>query len=119
MVGEVVNTSTGSYVRCAPDDGQITREADVLDLLSSCYEIDANRLLLDEAHLHPDFFDLKTGLAGAVFLKLTNYRAKTAVLANLANIQSERFQELIYESNKGKLINFFDDLTKAEQWLTE
>jgi len=119
MNGEIVNTPTGSYVRCAPDDGLIARDADVLDLMGAFYEMDASRLLLDEAHLHPDFFDLKTGLAGAIFLKLTNYRVKTAVLANLANIQSKRFQELIYESNKGKQINFFNDLTKAEQWLTE
>lgn len=119
MYGEVVNISTGSYVRCAHDDGQVSREADVLDLMGACYEIDGNRLLLEEKHLHPDFFDLKTGLAGAVFLKLTNYRAKTAVLVNIPNIQSERFQELIYETNKGEQINFFDDLTKAEQWLTD
>jgi len=119
MYGKVVNTPTGSYVRCAPDDGLVSREADVLDLMGACYEIDGNRLLLEEKYLHPDFFDLKTGLAGAIFLKLTNYREKIAVLANLNNIQSERFQELIYETNKGKLINFFDDFTKAEQWLTE
>lgn len=119
MQGEVVNIPTGSYVRCAPDDDLITGEADVLDLMGACYEIDGNRLLLEEKHLHPNFFDLKTGLAGAVFLKLTNYQAKTAVLANLANIKSERFQELIYETNKGKLIHFFDDLAKAEQWLTK
>ncbi|MFQ5421258.1 MAG: DUF4180 domain-containing protein [Anaerolineae bacterium] len=118
MIGEIVHTPTGSYVRCAPDDGLVSRDADVLGLLGSCYEIGANRLLLDEQHLHPDFFDLKTGLAGAIFLKLTNYRAKTAVLATLVNIQNERFQELIFECNKGQQINFFDDLTKAEQWLT-
>ena len=119
MYGEVVNTTTGSYVRCAADDGQVSSEADVLDLMGACYAIDGNRLLLDEKHLHPDFFDLKTGLAGAVFLKLTNYQAKTAVFANLATIKSERFQELIYETNKGALIHFFDDLATAEKWLTE
>ncbi len=117
MNGEIVNTPAGGYVRCAPDDGQIAHDADILDLLGNFYEMDANRLLLDEVHLHPNFFDLKTGLAGAIFLKLTNYRVKTAVLANLANIPSKRFRELIYESNKGKQINFFDDLAKAEQWL--
>ena len=35
--------------------------------------------MLDEKDLSPDFFDLKTGLAGQVLQKFVSYRTKLAV----------------------------------------
>jgi PadR family transcriptional regulator AphA len=118
MRGQVVQKLAGGYVRCAPQSGVIANEQDVLDLLTCCGDIDSNRILLEEQHLHPDFFDLKTGLAGAVFQKLANYYVRAAIVANLAAIASPRFQELIYECNKGGQVRFFDDVAQAEEWLT-
>lgn len=118
MLGEIVQTPTGSYVRCAASNSVISREQDVLDLLTCCGEIDSNRILLEEAHLHPNFFDLSTGLAGAILGKLAIYHVKTAIVADLDGIQSQRFQELIRESNRGDQVNFFRSLAPAEQWLT-
>jgi hypothetical protein len=118
MIGEIIETKTGSYVRCGAESKPVSREQDILDLLGYCGEIEFNRLMLDEAHLHPDFFDLSSGLAGAIFLKFSNYHVKAAIVADLDGIKSERFQELIYECNKGNEINFFNGITKAEKWLT-
>ena len=83
------------------------------------YSGDPSLILLSENNLQPDFFDLSSGLAGSVLGKLAQYRVKTAVVADLDGIRSERFQELIFEMNKGKQVNFFRELEKAEQWLTE
>ncbi len=118
MIGQVVHTPAGGYVRCAAQSGIISGEQDILDLLSYCHELDANRVLLDEAHLAPNFFDLKTGLAGAIFQKFANYHVKAAIVADLAAIASPRFRELVYECNKGGQVRFFDDVAPAEQWLT-
>jgi len=119
MIPEIVHTTTGSYVRAEPGSGILNNERDVLDLLAACGEIDASRIMLEEATFHPNFFDLSSGLAGAVLLKLSMYRVKTAVLANLSAIKSQRFQELIRESNKRGPIRFFDTRTTAEAWLTQ
>lgn len=118
MLGEVIHTASGVYIRCAPDSGVIASEQDLLELLSYCHEAGSDQILLDEAHLHPDFFDLKTGLAGVIFLKLSTYRIRTAIVADLAGIKSERFQEVIYECNKGKEIHFFNQLKDAEGWFS-
>jgi len=118
MIGEVVQTTTGEYVRCAAESDMISKEQDILDLLAYCAETESNRIMLDEEHLHPAFFDLKTGLAGDIFHKLSTYHVKTAIVADLDGIKSERFQELIYECNKGNQINFFNHITSAETWLT-
>lgn len=118
MIGEVVQTSTGSYVRCAAESGIINQERDLLDLLACCGELDSNRVLLDEAHLHPDFFDLSTGLAGAILGKFAIYHVKAAIVADLDAIPSQRFRELVGECNRGDQFHFFRGLAEAEQWLT-
>lgn len=119
MIGKVIETKTGKYVRCASEGGIISEEQDLLDLLAHCAGMEFCQVMLDEEHLHPDFFELKTGLAGAIFHKLSTYQVKAAIVADLDGIKSERFQELVYECNKGNQINFFKDATIAEKWLTD
>jgi PadR family transcriptional regulator AphA len=117
VIGQVIQTPAGGYVCCAAESGIIAQDQDVLDLLACCGDIDSNRVLIDERHLHSDFFDLKTGLAGAVLQKFANYYVKAAIVVNLAGIKSQRFQELVYECNKGDQVRFFDDVVQAEEWL--
>ncbi|MCB8966118.1 MAG: DUF4180 domain-containing protein [Chloroflexota bacterium] len=117
IIGEVVERTGGSYLRCTPESASIDNEQGVLDLLGYGYEMETPRLVLDEAHLHPNFFDLSTGLAGALLLKLSNYRVQTAVVADLQAIKSARFQELIRESNRRGPIRFFNTAAEAEDWL--
>jgi hypothetical protein len=117
-MGEIRQTETGAYVSSTAEDAPIASGQDVLDLMALCSEIQKGVLLLEEAHLSPDFFDLSSGLAGEIMLKLSNYRVKTAVVANLPAIPSQRFHELVHECNKGRQINFFTDNHSAASWLT-
>ncbi|MCP4428950.1 MAG: DUF4180 domain-containing protein [Chloroflexi bacterium] len=117
IIGEVVPTTDGSFVRCAAESSPLASERDALDLMAYCTDPSGSRLLLEARFLHPDFFDLSTGLAGAILSKLTQYRVKTAVVADLATIKSERFQELAWEFNKGNQVNFFNRVGDAERWL--
>jgi hypothetical protein len=110
---------TAVYVSSAAQEEIVASGNDVLDLLANSEHYQSQKLLLDQAHLAPAFFDLSSGLAGEIFLKLTNYRVKTAVVADLAAIPSERFHELVYECNKGRQINFFTDFAAAEAWLAK
>jgi hypothetical protein len=80
--------------------------------------MESNRILLEEEYLPPAFFDLKTGLAGAIFQKFANYRVKAAIVADLDRIRSARFQELVLECNRGNQIHFFQNIAEAEEWLT-
>ena len=58
-------------------------------------------------------------MAGELFQKFANYRMKGAAVISLDNISSERFKELVLESNKGNLFRFFEDRESAEKWLVE
>lgn len=118
MIGEVIQTQGGRYLRCARQSDPISSEQDLLELLAFSDGMDSNRILLEEEYLHPAFFDLKTGLAGGIFQKFANYRVKAAVVANLDGIPGARFQELVLECNRGHQIHFFKDMAQAEEWLT-
>jgi hypothetical protein len=112
-----IHTEQGDYIICQPGSGLISSEQDILDLLGQGYDLDENRLIIHSTDLHPDFFDLKTGLLGSIFLKLSTYRVKTAFIVDMQKIVSERFHELIYEHKRSREIRFFEDLASAEEWL--
>ena len=112
-----IHTDQGDYMICQPGSGLISTEQDILDLLAQGYDLEQNRLIIHSTELHPDFFNLKSGLLGSIFLKLSNYRVKTAFIVEMKKIESERFHELIYEHRRRQEIRFFEDLASAEQWL--
>jgi hypothetical protein len=89
----------------------------MLDLISACYEHETNKVLIPEENFSSEFFDLKTNLAGMILQKFANYHLRGAGLISLAEIKSERFRELVMESNKGSLFRFFEDREAAEKWL--
>ena len=118
-VGIVVKTTRGNYILSDPTMGVIQGEEDILDLVALCTEPDLHKVLLSEDSLHSDFFDLSTGLAGKISLKLNQYRIKTAVVLDLEKISSDRFKEWASECNRGGEIHFAPDILEAEKWLLE
>jgi hypothetical protein len=74
-------------------------------------------LLLTEEDLGPDFYDLRTGLAGDLFQKVVNYRGKLAMVIGDARAHGDRFSELAYEHRRHPSIRFFEDRASALQWL--
>jgi hypothetical protein len=99
----------------------VREEGDALELIGACTEHSASGVLLDADQLDARFFDLKTGLAGAIIQKLVNYRARLAVLLPADFEQSERFKELLLESKRGRSRSFraFESREAALAWLAE
>ena len=64
-------------------------------------------------NLHPDFFNLRTGLAGDILQKFSNYKVQLAIVGGFSKYQSKSFRDFIYESNKSKLIFFVPDIDSA------
>lgn len=79
--------------------------------------INGGGLVLDETQLGPDFFDLRTGLAGEVIRKFTNYRARLAIVVADESAYGSRFSELMYEHRAHKQVRFFTSAQLARQWL--
>jgi hypothetical protein len=108
-----------TYIACVSGKHLISSEQDILDLFAESYEYNTNLFLLYESNFHPDLFDLKTGLAGAVFQKFAVYRAKAAIVLDSGTEKNIRFEEYIYECNQGNQVRFFADPKKAVKWLVD
>src|ERR1051326_4828074 len=77
---------------------------DISDALAACFG--AKGLILTERDLSPDFFDLRTGLAGELFQKFTNYKRRVAIVLLDPKAYGERFGELAYEHAAHSMIRF-------------
>ncbi len=114
----VVEHTQNRYIECLPDGGQIASERDALDLIAACGENQTNRLLLYAGNLADDFYHLKTGLAGTVLQKFTNYWVKVAAVLTPELVNQGRFREMVLEANRSNRdFHVFYDREKAEAWL--
>ncbi|MGV3763263.1 DUF4180 domain-containing protein [Parapedobacter sp.] len=85
---------------------------DGVDLIGNVYYQGFDKVVIYQENLSPDFFDLKTGLAGEILQKFSNYRIRLAIVGDFSIYRSNSLQDFIRESNTGKLVNFFS--TKEE-----
>ena len=65
------------------------------------------------ARLSPDFFVLRTGLAGAVAQKVVNYRLRLAVIGDISTAlaASAPLRDWVVESNRRGEVLFMPDLS--------
>ena len=117
MLFKVQSAYNIKYVECDPTAFIIRNERDILDLITICGENETHNVMLYEGNFSPDFFDLKTQLAGTIFQKFANYRMRGAGIISFSRVKSDRFKELMVECNRGNLFRFFEDKEAAEKWL--
>lgn len=97
----------GQKVALAVADHLFIRETqDALDLMADASYQGADRIILFEYQLAPEFFDLKSGMAGEILQKFSTYRVKLAVVGNFSNVQSKPLRDFIRESNRYGHVNF-------------
>lgn len=93
------------------DQGQVIAEAgDALDLLASAGTI---HLVVHESQLHPDFFRLRTGLAGEILQKCSNYGRRLAVVGDFGKYSSPPLKDFMYESNRTGNVVFAGSVEEA------
>ena len=79
--------------------------------------VEQGGLVVTEADLCLEFFDLRTGLAGELLQKCVNYGARLAIVLPDPKAYGERFSELVYEHRTHAVIRFFSSESDARQWL--
>ena len=74
-------------------------------------------IVVTEADLCPEFFDLRTGFAGEVLQKFVNYGARLAIVLADSGAYGKRFSELVYEHRAHAGVRFFGSEADARRWL--
>jgi hypothetical protein len=86
------------------DDSIILKDAqDLLDIVGS-YSV--RTIILRKENITPEFFDLKTKVAGEILQKASNYGLKIGIIGDFKSIKSKSLRDFIYESNKTKQVLF-------------
>lgn len=104
----------GGYVaEVVSDDIVFHSVQDALDTMAEAQYQGAGTLIIYEKNLLPGFFDLRTGIAGEILQKYSNYRMKLAIVGDFGKVESASLKAFIAESNRGGQIAFVADRETA------
>jgi PadR family transcriptional regulator AphA len=119
MEYRIVANGSNKYIECLPgiNESLIKGEQDALEWIAKCGEEHIQRLMIHAANLTPDFYQLRTGVAGAILQKFVTYSIKVAAILTPELVNQGKFCEMVLESNRGRHFHVFYAIEEAEQWL--
>lgn len=100
-IAEVVSAATIS----GPDD--------ILDLMAKARYNGSGSMVIHSKDLSPDFFDLKTRIAGEILQKFSNYRMRLSIVGDFSEVKSKSLSDFIRESNRTGIITFVSSVEEA------
>lgn len=95
----------------------INTPQDALEIIANCGYQGAGKIIIGEHNVSPEFFDLKSRLAGEVLQKFSNYQAELAIVGDFSKYPGRSLQDFIFESNKTGRVSFVDTVTRARDLL--
>ena len=107
----IIKTHEAADIKTAEvisDELLINKPDEALQLLADLYYQGFDKIVMYEKNITPAFFDLKTGIAGEILQKFSNYRMRLVIVGEFSKYPGTSIKDFIYESNKGKQVNFLD-----------
>jgi hypothetical protein len=101
MKTEILELNGHQIAELISDEILICTTQEAVDLMMNCAYQGADSLLIYEHNLTPEFFDLKTKIAGDILQKFSTYQMRLAIVGNFEKFNSQSLKDFIYESNKG------------------
>ena len=82
---------------------------DILDLMAELwFNNRCTGMIVAKESFDEAFFDLRTGLAGEILQKFSNYRMKLAIVGDFSGYASKSLRDFMVECNRGGLVFFVD-----------
>lgn len=105
------------YVAIPEHGPALASEADALELVGQLYGQEVETLAIPVARMAPEFWDLRSRLAGLFIQKLTNYGIRPAFVGDLrAQIAaSAALAAYVRECQRGNDVIFVDHLADLER----
>jgi len=119
MKTQIHNLNNTKIAELISEDLLIKEIQDGLDLMVNVYYQDIDKMIVYEKNIVPVFFDLKTGMAGEILQKFSNYKMKLAIIGDFSKYNSKSLNDFIFESNKIGQINFVSSLEEALEKLSK
>jgi len=90
----------------------IESAGDILDILGEVSFSGSSAVIIYSDSFSPEFYDLRSGVAGEILQKFSNYRMKLAIVGDFSHLTGKSWRDFIRESNRGSAVSFvssFDD----------
>lgn len=97
----------------SPDWDERNRVETSREFFDLIMEAPAPTLVVDRHRITEAFFELRTGLAGDVLQKVSNYRRRLVILGDFTQESSKSLNDFIRESNRTGQVVFCPDLPTA------
>lgn len=113
MDGERVVEMGGERVLlCAEGGPLLDAEQGMVDLIGAAFSQGATRIAVPVARLSPSFFDLRSGLAGAMAQKAVQYQCGLAIVGDIGPylVASRALRAWVAECNRTGEICFLESL---------
>ncbi len=106
-----------SKIAVVSNETNIATVRDATDLLGNADYQGADRIIVKEKNLDPQFFNLETGIAGEMLQKFSNYHKKLAIVGEFEKYNSNALNAFIVECNRGNSVFFVSDFEAAKKIL--
>lgn len=103
---EIHRSNNTTIAEIISDEVVINNVQEALDLMADCGYHGASGIILRQENLAEDFFNLRTGLAGDILQKFSNYRMKLSIIGDFSEVSSKSLRDFIFESNKLGTVTF-------------
>lgn len=110
MTKELIDTDKGAVAVYSALDEALAKVSDFLDLL---VDARADTIALKKEDFDDRFYDLKTGLAGEILQKLSNYNRRLIIIGDFGDVKKKSLHDFIYESNRTGKVVFVDSLQEG------
>ena len=106
------------FAELISDTVEISSEQDALDIMMTAAYQGAAALIVQEKHLIPAFFELKTRIAGDILQKVSTYSFRLAIVGDFSKYTSKSLNDFMLESNKAGRVLFVPTIQEAKEKLT-
>ncbi|MEA4919117.1 DUF4180 domain-containing protein [Proteiniphilum sp.] len=110
---ETHNVNGKKVAEIITDEIILRTTEDGLDLLGNLYYQEFDKIIIHEKNITPDFFNLKTKIAGDILQKFTQYKMPLVIVGDFSKFKSKSLDDFIFESNKGTQVNFINSQSEA------
>jgi hypothetical protein len=101
---------------CAEEGPSLRGDQGAVSVIEQAFSHRARFVVIPAARLDPDFFRLKTRVAGEMLQKFMNYGFRVAIIGDFSGLaaESDSLRAFLYESNRGQAIWFLASIAEVE-----
>lgn len=107
----ILHTRNGTVIAEIAEEGLVMRDAQ--DFLEIAANSPSRNIIIHKENILPEFFDLKTRIAGDVLQKASNYRIRIGIVGNFKDVSSKSLRDFMYESNMHEEVLFKESVEEV------